>query len=316
MWTGNAANPAVYLGLGPCTLNVVTNGVVVPTPQPVCSTTANQNFRRVLYLQNPLQGQYLGAVTAQDSGGTGTYDGLLLSVNHRLSRGVTVLANYTWSHCISDLANSELGIAGPVYIDPNQRRVDRSNCATSDQRQVFNLSTVAQMPRFANRALRMIASDWQVSAIVSARSAQLFTVTTGVDSALDSLSNQRPNLVGNPYPANQTVNNWVTPAAFAAPAPGTIGNQGANNLRGPDTLQVDMSLSRLFRVREKQTLQFRVEAFNILNHLNPVAPGGTGSTATSALNAGNFGQITADINGAIGQTGDPRILQLAAKYVF
>jgi hypothetical protein len=317
LWAGNAANPAVYLGTGPCTLNIVNGaGVVVPTPQPVCSTTANQNQRRLLYLQNPLQGQYLGAVTVQDSGGTGTYDGLLLSVQRRLSRGVTILANYTWSHCISDLANSELGIAGPVYIDPNQRRVDRSNCATSDQRQVFNLSTVAQMPRFSNRALRLVASDWQVSAIVSARSSQFFSVTTGVDSALDSLANQRPNLVGNPYPANQTVNNWISASAFAAPAPGTIGNLGANNLLGPDVLQVDMSLTRQFRVREKQTLQFRVEAFNVLNHLNPVAPGGTGSTATSGLNAGNFGQITADISGAIGQTGDPRILQLAAKYVF
>src|SRR5262249_31313174 len=56
-------NPAIFLGLGPCTLNQVNAaGQVIPTAQPICSTTANQNFRRPLYLQNPLQGQYYASV--------------------------------------------------------------------------------------------------------------------------------------------------------------------------------------------------------------------------------------------------------------
>jgi hypothetical protein len=70
-----------------------------------------------------------------------------------------------------------------------------------------------------------------------------------------------------------------------------------------------MSLSRVFRVREGQSLHFRAEAFNILNRLNA-------STPVSSLSAANFGQITSDINGSITATGDPRILQLALKYLF
>jgi hypothetical protein len=76
-----------------------------------------------------------------------------------------------------------------------------------------------------------------------------------------------------------------------------------------------MSLSRSFRIREKQTLQLRGEAFNVLNHLNPSVPGSTAGTVTT--NAANFGQILSDISGTQGlSAGDPRIIQLALKYVF
>src|SRR5205814_1529347 len=131
-----------------------------------CSTTANQNQRRTLFLQNPSQGQYYAGVSQMDDGGTATYDALFLSAQKRLSHGFTALGNYTWSHCISDVANSELGTAGPLYVIPNNRRADRSNCALSDLRQAFNLSVVAQAPKFQNRALKTAASDWQLSVIV------------------------------------------------------------------------------------------------------------------------------------------------------
>ena len=70
-----------------------------------------------------------------------------------------------------------------------------------------------------------------------------------------------------------------------------------------------MGLSRNFRVREKQTVQFRWEVFNLPNRVNLAAPNVT-------LSSGTFGQISSDINGSSSQTGDPRIMQLALKYVF
>ncbi|HJT86208.1 MAG TPA: hypothetical protein VJ732_00085, partial [Bryobacteraceae bacterium] len=306
--TENQLNPAVFLGLGPCTIN----GVSYAT----CSTTANTNQRRLLNLQNPAEGKYYSIISALDDGGTGTYDALFLSVQRRLSRGVTALANYTWSHCISDVWNDFTGNNGVSSGTPGNRRADRSNCAVSDQRQIFNLSVVAQTPRFASRPLRLLASDWQVSGILGARSAQFFTVTTGIDTALNGQQGtaQRPNQVAaNPYPASQGVNGWINAAAFGTPAPGTYGNLGNNNLKGPGVVQLDMALSRTFRIRERQAVQIRGEAFNLPNHLNPSNP-------VASLNAGNFGKITSDISGTNGLTGatpgDPRIVQLALKFMF
>ena len=317
LMTAAELNPAVFMGLVPCTLPNGPTGALATTTYPTCSTTANTNARRLLNTQNPAQGQFYSVVAGVDSGGTADYEALFLSTQKRFSHGTSVLANYTWSHCISDLWNVFTGNNGTSGVTPGNRRNDRGNCSISDQRQVFNLSAVAQTPRFSNHALRMIASDWQVSSIITAKSAQFFTVTTGVDNALNGESAiQRPNLVNpNPYPANQSVTNWISASAFAAPAPGTIGNLGISNMKGPGIFQFDMNLSRTFHVREKQTLQLRGEAFNVLNHLNPSVPGSTPGTVTT--NAANFGQILSDISGTQGlSAGDPRIVQLALKYVF
>ena len=307
MPTGNQINPAVFLGLGACTIN--------GTTYPVCSTTANQNQRRVLYLENPAQGQYYAGLTQRETGGTASYEGLLVSAQKRLSNGVSALANYTWSHCISDYWDDFVGNGGGSAITPSNRRADRSNCQTSDQRQLFNLSVVAQTPKFSNRALRMFASGWQISPLLKIRSAQFFTVTSGVDTALSGQTGQRPNLLNpDPYPANQGVASWVLPSAFGTPALGNYGNLGNYNLKGPGTFQLDMSLTRTFPIREKQTLQLRAEAFNLPNHLNPAVP-------VSATNSASFGQIQADIpsvatGGLFQSGGDPRVIQFAMKYVF
>jgi hypothetical protein len=194
-----------------------------------------------------------------------------------------------------------VGNNGISSVTPGNRRNDRSNCNTSDQRHVFNLSVVAQSPKFSDRALRIVASDWQLSGIVTARSAQFFTVTTGVDNAVNGEGLQRPNLVGDPYPATQTTSSWITRAAFGSPTVGTIGNLGNYNIKGPGNLKFDMGLSRTFAVHERQTLQVRAEAFNVLNRANYNPP-------VSALNSAVFGQIQS--------AGDPRILQLALKFGF
>jgi hypothetical protein len=175
---------------------------------------------------------------------------------------------------------------------------------------------VAQMPKFSGRVLRLIASDWQVSPLITLKSAQLFSVTTGVDNALTGQPTETPNLCGNPYPANQSVNNWLNPAAFCAPVPGTYGNLGLNNLKGPGIFQFDLALTRIFAIKEKRSLQLRAEAFNLPNHLNPAIPG-TGNPVLSTTNSASFYRITQDISGTGGLTaGDPRILQIALKFLF
>ena len=94
MWVQRGANPGVFLGLNPCTIN----GVNYST----CSTTANLPQRRVLSLTDPAKGQYYGAINQVDAGGTASYNGMILNVQRRAGKGVTVAANYTWAHCITD----------------------------------------------------------------------------------------------------------------------------------------------------------------------------------------------------------------------
>jgi hypothetical protein len=305
--TGNELNPAVFLGTAPCTIN----GVNYTT----CSTTANTNQRRRLYLQNPAQGQYYGSVAVVDDGGTGNYSGLFLSAQKRVSRGVSVLTNYTWSHCISDFWIATVGGAGGSTVHPDNRRTERSNCVGGDVRQNLNLSAVLQTPAFANRSLSLIASNWQFSPIMKIRSGQYFTVTGGIDYALNGTpqaATQRPNQVlANPYLPHKSVNGWLNPAAFAAPAPGTYGNLGQNNLVGPAMFQLDMAVSRTFTIGEKKTVQLRGEAFNLPNRLNAANPVSVLSTG------GSFGKIQSDVSGTSGlSAGDQRILQFALKLVF
>jgi carboxypeptidase family protein len=279
LWTGQELNPAVY-GSG--------------------ATLANTNQRRVLYLQNQAQGQYYGTIGQIDDGGTSSYNAMLLSAQRRLSGHFSVLANWTMSHCISDPATTE--ITGPTYVNPSSRSADRANC-DSDRRHVINLSFVAKAPRVSNRIFGLFTGGWQLSGIVRRQSGNYSTVTTGVDNALTGVAGiQRAvQVLADPYDSNRTVDHYLNPNAFASPASGAYSPLRPYTILNPSSLQVDMGLSRTFKITEAQNIQFRWEVFNIPNRLNANAP-------ITTLNDANFGKILSAQN--------PRIMQFALKYVF
>jgi hypothetical protein len=94
---------------------------------------------------------------------------------------------------------------------------------------------------------------------------------------------------------------WLNPAAFGLPALGTLGNLGRATLRLPTAWQFDVALARVFRFRESQSLEFRAEAYNVLNSFRPGA-------INTNLASSQFGLIRTAL--------DPRILQFALKYAF
>ena len=287
-------NPAMFLGLGPCTIA----GVSYTT----CSTTANTTARRKLNLQNPDQGKFYGNIVNMDAGGTMSYNGMLLTVQHRAASGLTVTANYTWSHCINT-GTSQLIMSTGGYT-PERRGANRGNCVgmETDRRHNFNMSTVYSIPQFANRTVQMLAGGWQVSGIVKILTGSYLTVSSGIDNALSATNDNRPDqILASPYADNPSINQWLNPAAFAQPVTGTYGNMGANNVHGPGSIGIDMGLKRNFRIREGHSIEFRAEAFNLPNHVNP------GNPVTNFTNS-DFGKIQS--------ANDPRIMQLALKYVF
>jgi hypothetical protein len=293
------SNPVIYLPGSSC--------VIAGVPYNPCSSTTNTNQRRELFLQNPAEGKYYGPIISVDDGGTSNYNGLLLSVQRRRSRGLTVQGNYTWSHCIGDTFVAMGGqVTAGVY--PGRRGNERANCGAGgtstggDLRHVFNLSTVYETPQFSSGTLRALGSGWQISGIVRLQTGNYLTVTSGFDTALtNATGNSRADQVlADPYAPNKSVDQWLNAAAFARPANGAWGNS-SKNILGPGRITIDMGLTRKFRVRESQSVEFRVEAFNLPNHVNPLNP-------ITALNNQNFGKIQ--------MAGDPRILQLALKYLF
>jgi hypothetical protein len=227
MITTENINPAQYFynGTSACTMP---NGVTITNPLggAQCSTTGNQQTRRLLNLINPDQGKYYAGVGLIDDGGTASYEALNLSAQRRLSHNITGQAHYTWSHCISDVYADNPTAAG-VSV-PGNRRQFRGNCLGIDRRQVFGASLVATTPKFSNRTLGLLASNWQVAPILNIASAQFFSVFTGSDQALTTVGNQTPNFLdpNNIYPSHQTPDNWINRSAFVAASPGNYGNVG------------------------------------------------------------------------------------------
>ncbi len=280
IWGAYDINPAVYIP----------------------GSTASTNNRRLLYLQNPTVGKYYSSIVQADDGGKSSYNGLLTSVQHRFSNHFTLLANHTWSHCISTL-DFQGELAGTLYQNPNNRDAERGSCIY-DHRQILNASLVADSPAIGNAFLKKVTGGWQISPIFTASSGAPLTPTDGgVDVSQTGQLQDRPNVV-LPYqvvPATQTLAQWFNPSAFAKQAAGTYGNAGRDSIVGPGSWNIDVAIDRRFMLKENLGFELRGDFFNIVNH-------GNWSNPTLAQNSAQFGQITS--------FSSPRIIQLAAKFLF
>ena len=147
-----------------------------------------------------------------------------------------------------------------------------------------------------------LTDKWQVGAVFQARSGAPLTPTTTGNLSLTGLNNQRPMVIGDPTVSNPSETQWFNTAAFAPNTPGVWGNTPKGFLRGPGYWNFDLALSRNIEVGGSKHIEARWEIFNVFNH---VALGNPNVTFGNP----NFGKITATAGG-------PRIMQLAAKFVF
>ena len=285
-WVETEQDPGVYIP-GTC------NGKA-------CSSTSNLNQRRVLYLENPVAGAYYSTMASSDGGANTEYNGLLFSARRRLNANYTILANYTYSHCISE-ANFIGELAGPGYQNPYNRDADRGNCAF-DLRHIFNLSLVAMMPHIGgNPFLRAVLNDWQIAPLFSAAARLAVHSRDGrrrVDDGRWPGPPRRDRTALRPQHKHAAV---AQSRKLHRESRGHVRECGPYSLFAPSYFDLDVAVSRMFKVRESQRLEVRFEAFNATNRANFAAPVATETNA-------HFGQITS--------AGSPRILQFAMKYRF
>jgi hypothetical protein len=283
-----------------------------------CSTTGNEASRFLLTQLNPTQGnQYEGSgggsVIVGDEA-SANYNGLVTSINHRLSSTFSLLGNWTWSKCLNIYdAQGDYAGTGPEDIaDPG---LDYGPCG-SDYRHIENVSMVARsgFTRFSNFT-KLLINGWELAPLMRIQSGAPFNVTSGQDNSLTDIGNDRPNLVPGVNPiaeakfqkaSNETAREYLNPNAFqqvwqtagcasatanGCPALGTYGNISRNAFRGPKQLNLDAQISRIFPIHERLNMTLRLEAFNALNHPDF-------STPAAGLTSSTFGQVSSTTNAA------------------
>jgi Carboxypeptidase regulatory-like domain/TonB dependent receptor len=250
------------------------------------------------------------------------YNALQVKVEKRFSKGLTFLGSYTWSHCL-DVNSDPYGDVG--IQDPYNIRADYGSC-DFDFRHLFSFNYVYQLPvgrgmHFGsswNRGLNTVLGGWQMSGILSLQSGIPFTPSVGYDNSNTGVGHDRPDLVGNPVPSGFVQNrfHWDDPAAFAVPAPFTYGNAGREILRGPAHHDFDFGLMKDFKFSESKYLEFRVEAFNILNFVNFANPGAAASSGYANLGGSSSTAISSPTFMQIFAAGPARTVQFSLKLAF
>jgi hypothetical protein len=245
------------------------------------------------------------------------YNALQLQFRRPLAAGLQVLLNYTWSHSLDNASNDVVvGLATNVISAA-------SDYASSnfDVRQSFSGAVSYDVPEVAKSGpFSLLTKDWSIQTVIVARTGFPFNaslLSTSPDPG--GRASSRPDLVpGQPIwianlqaPGGKNLN----PNAFAIPSTVRQGTEGRNDIAGLGLTQVDISLGRKFPIRERLNLQFRADAFNVLNHpnfLNPLGflPGTTFLQSQFMLNQ-QLGGLS-----PLFQEGGPRSLQLSLKLTF
>jgi len=221
------------------------------------------------------------------------YESLSVMFRQRMSRGLQMQANYTWSHTL-DVSSDSNG--GGTPMNPYNWKGDYGN-ANWDIRHRFVATFVYDIPFFAtsNPILKGVFAKWQMNGVVTLQTGVPFNITSnGIDTANTASSGTyRPNLVGT---ATQNCGRGhligcIDPSAYSvanlnpATANFAYGNLGRNIFHGPGAETVDFSLMKNFPIKERLKFQFRFETFSLFNHANFANP-------SAGFGAGTFGNIT------------------------
>ena len=247
------------------------------------------------------------------------YHAALLRVEKRFNGGTSFLSSYTFSKAITNApqfrnAGGADGAENSPSQDAYNLAADRGLASFHMSHRlansvVYNLPFGPEHDLFKEGLSSKILGGWQLSGIYSLQSGFPFTInlqgdTAGVGAGTGGIF-VRPNAVpGVDWRLSgdqQTTSRYFNTSAFVAPPTGAFGNVGKNTVIGPGMANLDLVLAKQTKIGERLNLQFRAEAFNILNHSNY-------SVVGRLLNTPTFGRV-------LGQL-DPRQIQFGAKVLF
>jgi hypothetical protein len=260
--------------------------------------------------------------------GFSSYDSLQVAFTRRLAHGFQAYTSYTYGHSIDNASSDQSNVIPAQFV---KTYIDKGS-SDFDVRHTFNAAFVyaVPMPDMGNAA-NAILHDWSVQGIFRAQSALPFDVLSANPQEVTDprfFSTARANIVSGQafflYSSSFPGGKEANPEAFTGLNPGqTQGDLGRNWLRGFGLTQLDFSLMRRFKIKDKAAIEFRAEAFNIFNHPNFANPNGF----TNYVGAPNFGQSQFMFGFGLGggvpglpnplfAIGGPRDLQLALRFEF
>ena len=261
------------------------------------ATVSNTNARR------PLAPNY-ASMMEMTNDGVSNYHSVQLTVEKRFNSRFSILGNYTYSKSIDNQSvDNQFTVSNPNPNDPH------FNYGRSDFDTPHNLSSsgVWTLPQLNshNRLLRAAVGGWQVAGSLAWRSGTPFNVISGQDRSLSGIGLDRADLVGDPVIHNgqsrtAMISHYFNTSAFALNSLGTFGNSPRNLMRSVRVFNLDSSVEKTFG--EQHKISVRGDFFNTFNNVHLNGPGLNVSSAST------FGAITS--------AGDPRILQVAARYRF
>jgi hypothetical protein len=257
-------------------------------------------------------------------GGSANYNAMQFKLEKRTQRGLYLLNSFTWSR-VFDISSGHLETSGGDnsrvnYANPRQDY----GPSGYDQPLADTASILYDLPyghgrKFGNSSnyvTNALLGGWQVNVINTMTSGLPINITYSLASSsplyVSDLVTYRPsrsgaggNITGDKTlrtKAPTSLSGYFNAAATALPTTAAWGNVTRNSERGYAFFQTDLGVHKQFPLwNEKTNLEFRAEAFNVLNKVNYATP-------NSTFGSGSYGQITGNF--------PARQLQLAAKLIF
>jgi hypothetical protein len=302
-----------------CSAKAVAAGFKLPYPGFPCGATVAQSLRPYPEYSSSLVPDFANQ-------GSSFYDSLQVKFTKRMSHGLDISSNYTFS--------KTQNIGGRINGDQTNRELQKGLDANSYPH-IWVTALTYRTPKFtSNRFIRAVLGDWTWAAALRYSSGSLIRAPQSRTSRYDTYTFAagtpmmrvpgEPLYLLNPncdcFDPNDVSKQILNPAAWLDVAPGTIspGSNYYNDYRGPHQVSENMNFGRTFQFREKMALNIRAEFFNVFNRVNLGTPSSSNPTQTTTVN-----NATGAINGfgyySIGRTsnlGGQRVGLLVARFTF
>src|SRR5271157_5441928 len=277
----------------------------------------------------PLNPSIYGHPGLDLTGYNSNYNSMQVTLNRRFSKGLQVLAAYTWSRYFDQTSSFENNAFNFPGINPFCSSCNYAPSA-NDAPQRFVVSYTYTLPIYSlTHKWRRLTDDWNLAGIYTLQHGTPVGLFDLLDYALTCDNNvgfftcpgvpNRVAPVGIRDPRNNHGDNpnnlYFNPAAFVVPASGTLGTASRNPIYGPGINYGDIALEKRIHIDEARYFELRLETYNTFNHTNFNNPSDYGFNSDDVQSIfGTFGKVYS--TKTISTGGEGRAVQLGAKFYF